>query len=299
MPIRINLLAEQQAAEEMRRRDPVKRAIWIGSILVFATLIWGVMLQMRANAARSEMTNLEAALLKDEEASKTVRSKQLLVGDVEKSLHSLRKYSTNRLLWGSTLNAMQGAVVDGIRVISISTDQSFPTNAPAKFFTTNIVVPFTPRPPAWKFWASAPPVIPPTVLAQDAFKTFTNRPPFTTNNLPLTTRSTVSSTNVATGEITVRVEFSTPITATEITTVEIRGKDFGNPPGSLMDLFTRSLTSIPYLRERLHQMEGQGLRYKERPPQARVDASDPISPSTPHIPFTIEMRFQERVFANE
>ena len=29
MAIRINLLAESQAAEEMRRKDPVKRAVWI------------------------------------------------------------------------------------------------------------------------------------------------------------------------------------------------------------------------------------------------------------------------------
>jgi len=34
MPIRINLLAESQALEEMRRRDPVKRAIWVGVLVV-------------------------------------------------------------------------------------------------------------------------------------------------------------------------------------------------------------------------------------------------------------------------
>ena len=38
MPIRINLLAEAQAAEEMRRRDPVKRALWGASIVVVGVI---------------------------------------------------------------------------------------------------------------------------------------------------------------------------------------------------------------------------------------------------------------------
>ncbi len=36
MPIRLNLLAEAQAAEEMRRRDPVKRALWLAGLIIAA-----------------------------------------------------------------------------------------------------------------------------------------------------------------------------------------------------------------------------------------------------------------------
>ena len=43
MPIHINLLAEAQAAEELRRRDPVKRAIFIGISLVIVALMWSGM----------------------------------------------------------------------------------------------------------------------------------------------------------------------------------------------------------------------------------------------------------------
>ena len=32
MPIRINLLAEAKAAEELRRHDPVKRVIFVGAL---------------------------------------------------------------------------------------------------------------------------------------------------------------------------------------------------------------------------------------------------------------------------
>ena len=58
MPIRINLLAEAQAAEEMRRKDPVKRSIWVGSFLVFLVLLWGFSLQVKIMVTRSEMSAL-------------------------------------------------------------------------------------------------------------------------------------------------------------------------------------------------------------------------------------------------
>ena len=46
MPIRINLLAEAQAAAELRRKNPVKRGIWIGSFLVCVVLLWIAKLQL-------------------------------------------------------------------------------------------------------------------------------------------------------------------------------------------------------------------------------------------------------------
>ena len=47
MPIRINLLAEQQAAEELRRRDPVKRAIWVAGFFVVVVVVWSGYLQFK------------------------------------------------------------------------------------------------------------------------------------------------------------------------------------------------------------------------------------------------------------
>ena len=45
MPIRINLLAEAQAAEEMRRKDPVKRGLWVAGFLVLVFALWIVKIQ--------------------------------------------------------------------------------------------------------------------------------------------------------------------------------------------------------------------------------------------------------------
>ena len=47
MPIRINLLAEAKAAEELRRHDPVKRVIFVGALAVALTLVWSSSLQLQ------------------------------------------------------------------------------------------------------------------------------------------------------------------------------------------------------------------------------------------------------------
>ena len=47
MPIRINLLAEQLAEEDARRRDPVKRTAWVAGVVVALMGIWSLYLQGR------------------------------------------------------------------------------------------------------------------------------------------------------------------------------------------------------------------------------------------------------------
>ena len=63
MPIRINLLAEAQAAEEMRRKDPVKRAVWIGGFAVFVVLLCAATLQFKIIVAKSEVSGLRSQIV--------------------------------------------------------------------------------------------------------------------------------------------------------------------------------------------------------------------------------------------
>ena len=73
MPIRINLLAEQLAAEEARRRDPVKRAFWAGGALVAVVIVWIISLQLRLVSAKAELSRYESKLAALEENSKEAR----------------------------------------------------------------------------------------------------------------------------------------------------------------------------------------------------------------------------------
>ena len=55
MPIRINLLAEVQTAEELRRRDPVKRVVVGGLLLLAAMAVWSSTVQLKVMLANREL----------------------------------------------------------------------------------------------------------------------------------------------------------------------------------------------------------------------------------------------------
>lgn len=125
MPIRINLLAEAQAAEELRRRDPVKRAIFSGIILVSAVLVWMGSLQVKIIAYKTNLANLEARLgSRTNQFVKILNDKTVLDGMNDK-LGALNRMVTNRFLEASVLDAMQHATVSGIHIIRLRTDQSY------------------------------------------------------------------------------------------------------------------------------------------------------------------------------
>src|ERR1043165_8322370 len=111
MPIRLNLLAEVQAAEDLRRRDPVKRAIWVGGFLVACMLVWASYVwvhAMMANRKLSGINNRIAALTNDY-ARVTGNLKK--VEEIGRKLGQLNKLASNRFLHGNLLNALQQSTV--------------------------------------------------------------------------------------------------------------------------------------------------------------------------------------------
>jgi len=296
MPIRINLLAEQQAAEEARRRDPIKRALVMGGVFIVFTLLWTLMTYMQVKARRMEFANEETKFKQLEDNSKAVRGVQADIGDFERRLVSLDRYSTNRVLWANMLDAMQHATIDQIRLKSISANQKYITNGPTIFFTTNITVPFSAKPPAWKFWASAPSATPTMTLASNVFKAFTNAPPFSTNKLAYTVKVTTVGTNLVANQVQVKCDFTLPAVDIEDIEVLLSGGDYGNPPGGTIDEFTRTVVNLPYFQAHLAKGD-ERLRFVDRPPNAEPDMSLPNSPM--YKRFTARLKYEDRVLTNE
>lgn len=125
MPIRLNLLAEAQAAEEARRRDPVKRAIWIGALLVVLMLVWSSSLQVKAMLAKSELSRLESDMGAITNEYKSVLDNQKIVADINHKLTELRKLSANRLLNGTLMNALQKTTHDDVHLLHLRVTQEY------------------------------------------------------------------------------------------------------------------------------------------------------------------------------
>jgi hypothetical protein len=125
MPIRINLLAESQALEELRRRDPVKRAIWIGGFLVAVVLIWSSSLQVKAFMGKAELSHLQQQIETRSKSYRVVQENEQKLRDVSEKLGKLHQLATNRFLNGTVLNALQQAAVDDVQLVRFRVDQNY------------------------------------------------------------------------------------------------------------------------------------------------------------------------------
>jgi len=142
MPIRVNLLAEAQAAEEQRRKDPVKRALLAGGVLVALVLVWASTLQFKIMASRSELTTLDVKWLSIEKSYQVVVESQRQVIEAEQKLAALARMTTNRFHWGTALNAFQQTLngVDDIQVVRFKTEQLYAFAEEKKAQTNGMIV---------------------------------------------------------------------------------------------------------------------------------------------------------------
>jgi len=125
MPIRINLIAEQQAAEDLRRRDPVKRTLWAAGFLVGLLVLWSAYLQFKLMGVGREMNRVETEWKKLEPDYNKVTTNLNRIADAERKWTSLQSLASNRFLWAAPLNALQYTLVDDVQIIRLKADQVY------------------------------------------------------------------------------------------------------------------------------------------------------------------------------
>jgi hypothetical protein len=125
MPIRINFLAEHQAAEEAKRRDPVKRAQLVGVSFVALLLLWAAVLQLRLMAANSRVADVAARYKQIEAQYRLVRTNYALATEAIGKLAALERLATNRFLWAPPLSALQYAVVQDVELNALRGRHSY------------------------------------------------------------------------------------------------------------------------------------------------------------------------------
>lgn len=134
MPIKINLLAEAQAAEEMRRKDPLKLAIYIAAILILFVLAFIGYNQMLISSKTRELEGLKASWAKMKPQYDLVQTNLQTIGELQNQLNLLANYVVNRFLWGNVLNALQQCVTNvstDVQFIRFRTDHNFQVTPPS------------------------------------------------------------------------------------------------------------------------------------------------------------------------
>jgi len=125
MPIRLNLLAEAQAAEEMRRRDPVKRAIWVGVVITSLMLAWSSSLLFKTMLANSDLGRVEGQLTAHTNEYQQVLAHEQKGAEIRRKVSALKQLAASRLLNGTLLDALQHTTVQDIQLVRVRVDQSY------------------------------------------------------------------------------------------------------------------------------------------------------------------------------
>ena len=143
MPIRLNLLAEAHAAEEMRRRDPVKRALWLAALIIALMLVWSSYLQLRATLTNSDVTRAEAQMGSRTNEFHQILDNQKKTGEIDGRLRVLRQLASNRFLNGTLLNTFQQTTVEDVQLIRLRVEQFYTVFEGTKTRTNddNVVIP--------------------------------------------------------------------------------------------------------------------------------------------------------------
>jgi len=127
----------------MRRKDPLKRAFWLGGFVIFLVLLWGLTLFLDLTRRKLELSSLEGKWKTMEKAVKQVEENRRRAAEVEQKLSALSQFTTNRFLWANALNALQQTWVENIQLVRFKSEQTYtqieppkpppgPTGAPAK-----------------------------------------------------------------------------------------------------------------------------------------------------------------------
>ena len=125
MAIRINLLAEAQALEEQRRRDPVKRCVLGGVVLILAMLAWWGSLTTKTIIVRAELSTLESGLNSRTNEYRQILDNQRKLGEGKQKLEALRHLASNRFLFGNLLQALQKTTIDNVQLVRLKVDQLY------------------------------------------------------------------------------------------------------------------------------------------------------------------------------
>jgi hypothetical protein len=140
MPIRINLLAEVQAAEELRRQDPVKRAILAAVGIVVVVLFYTGLLVWQGMQKQKQLEERQQTWNKLKPQYDAIKRNDALKVEADKKAEVLYAYSTNRWFWAPVLNAFSqvstNAFATNLQVVRLNTEQMF-LDAPAVKAVTN------------------------------------------------------------------------------------------------------------------------------------------------------------------
>jgi type IV pilus assembly protein PilM len=128
----LNLLAEQVEAAEWRRRDPVRRAIWLVGAAMLAMGLWAgwLMWQLQQTEESVRESNEQIRVLQESPGQPLLDMR--MASDLEARIAALATHGIQRFLIGNVLNALQFMRVPQIQLYRLEIDRVTVRTEPTK-----------------------------------------------------------------------------------------------------------------------------------------------------------------------
>jgi hypothetical protein len=140
MPIRINLLAEALAAEDLRRRDPVKRAIFLGLFLVALSLVYYSSVWLEYMIEKKGLSQVQTEIQARTNDFAQVQSSLKKISETQHRIDALQQLSAARFLQGNLMNALQQTYVPNVQLNHLRVEQNYTATAAVAAKTNNFGV---------------------------------------------------------------------------------------------------------------------------------------------------------------
>ena len=114
-----------QSIEDLRRRDPVKRAILAGAGLAAMMLVWVTSLMVERISSKGDLATLDQRIQSGSKDYRQVLDNEQNLLNTRKKLQALQQLSTNRFLIGNLLEVLQKSAVDDVQLTRFKIDQSY------------------------------------------------------------------------------------------------------------------------------------------------------------------------------
>ena len=125
MPIRLNLLSEALSEQELRRRDPVKRSVFIALFLVALSLVWFSSTWLEFKLVQNSKSQVESEIDSRTNEAAQVQGNIRRIADSQHRLDELLLLNTNRFLQGSFMNALQQIYVPNVQLLRVKLSQTY------------------------------------------------------------------------------------------------------------------------------------------------------------------------------
>ena len=109
----------------MRRRDPVKRVVLVGILVVLVLIVFSIWTQLQVVIVKAEVSKVDGQIATRSKEFQHVLDDQRNLTDVTHRLGMLHQMTTNRLLYGTLLNALQQNIIDDVQLTKFRTEQTY------------------------------------------------------------------------------------------------------------------------------------------------------------------------------